>query len=121
VAVGREVLGKKATKQELVDQKTYVTIEGNKARAWMEEQGQTKGDTSEGTFKLDATATPKAVDITYTRGLLKGWTVPAIYLLNGDNLKVCFAWQTKERPTKFVGDADGKTILVVYKRVKETR
>lgn len=117
VAVGREVLGKKATEQELKDQKTYVVIEGNKGKAWMEGQGG-KTDTSEGTLTLGPSATPKAVNITYTRGLLKGYTVPAIYELNGDTLKVCFAWQSKDRPTTFAGDAEGKTILVIYNRTK---
>jgi uncharacterized protein (TIGR03067 family) len=118
VVVGRQVLGKKATRKELEEVPTYVVIEGNQGRAWMEDKGK-KGDMSEGTIKIDPAAKPKAVDITYTRGLLKGWTVPAIYELDGDNLKVCFAWQTKDRPTEFAGDPDGKAILVIYKRDKK--
>jgi uncharacterized protein (TIGR03067 family) len=78
-----------------------------------------KTEASEGTIKLDPAATPKAVNITYTGGLLKGYTLPAIYEVDGDNLKVCFAWQSKERPTAFAGDPDGKTILVIYKREKK--
>src|SRR5882724_7401069 len=86
--------------------KTYVLIEGTKGKAWIEENGD-KGDTSEGTIDLDPSAKPKAVDITYTQGLLKGCTVPAIYELKGDTVKVCFAWQSKNRPTEFLGDPDG--------------
>jgi uncharacterized protein (TIGR03067 family) len=118
VVVGREVLGKKATPKELEEVPTYVLIEGNNGRAWMEAMGK-KGDVSEGTFKLNPAAMPKAVDLTYTHGLLKGYTVPAIYELKGDTLKVCFAWQSKERPMEFAGDADGKAILVIYKRGKK--
>ena len=114
VVVGRQLLGKKATKQEIEEVPTYVVIEGNKGKAWYEEKGE-KGDMVEGTIKLDPATTPKSVDITYTRGILKGWTVPAIYELDGDNLKVCFAWQSKERPTEFVGDPDGKAVFVIYK------
>jgi uncharacterized protein (TIGR03067 family) len=120
VVIGREVLGKKATEKELEEVKTYVLIEGNKGKAWMEENGD-KGDTSEGTIELDPSAKPKAVDITYTRGLLKGCNVPAIYELKGDTLKVCFAWQSKNRPTEFLGDPDGKTVFIVYKREKSKK
>src|SRR5205085_438698 len=73
MAVDREILGKRSTKKEIEELKTYVVIEGNKGRAWMEgESGKT--EVSEGTFTLDPGAKPKAVDITYTRGLLKGYT-----------------------------------------------
>jgi uncharacterized protein (TIGR03067 family) len=117
VVVGREMLGKKATKEELEERPTYVVIEGTIGRAWMEDKGA-KGDLSEGIFKLNPAINPKTVDITYTRGFLKGATVPAIYELNGDGLKVCFAWLSKERPTKFAGDMEGRSILIIYKRDK---
>ena len=118
VVVGRQLLGKKATKQEIEEVPTYVVIEGNKGRAWFEEKG-VKGDMVEGTIKIDPATTPKSVDITYTRGLFKGLTLPSIYELDGDNLKVCIAWQSKERPKEFVGGPDGKAVFVIYKRNKK--
>jgi uncharacterized protein (TIGR03067 family) len=118
VVVGRQLLGKKATKKEIEEVPTYVVVEGNKVKAWYEEKG-VKGDMVEGTIKVDSATTPKSVDITYTRGLFKGLTLPSIYELDGDNLKVCIAWQSKERPKEFVGDPDGKAVFVIYKRDKK--
>ena len=54
-----------------------------------------------GTFKLDPTQQPKAVDWTDTLGPDAGKTFPAIYSLEGDRLVFCAADEGQERPTEF--------------------
>jgi uncharacterized protein (TIGR03067 family) len=54
-----------------------------------------------GTFKLDPTRNPKAVDWTDTFGPDAGKTFPAIYCLDGDRLVFCVADEGEERPTEF--------------------
>src|SRR5690242_20020220 len=43
------------------------------------------------TFTLDPKASPRAIDITYTSGDLKGLTVKGIYRLDGDTFVLCRA------------------------------
>jgi uncharacterized protein (TIGR03067 family) len=54
-----------------------------------------------GTFKLDPTREPKAVDWTDNFGPDAGKTFPAIYSLEGDRLVFCAADEGQERPTEF--------------------
>src|SRR6476659_1685465 len=54
-----------------------------------------------GTFELDPTREPKAVDWTDTFGPDAGKTFLAIYSLEGDRLDFCAADEGQERPTEF--------------------
>jgi uncharacterized protein (TIGR03067 family) len=54
-----------------------------------------------GTFKLDPSREPKAIDWTDTFGADAGKTFPAIYSLEGDQLVFCAADEGQERPTEF--------------------
>src|SRR5262245_63737638 len=54
-----------------------------------------------GTFKLDPTQQPKAVDWTDTFGPDAGKTFLAIYSLEGDRLVICAAAEGQGRPTGF--------------------
>jgi uncharacterized protein (TIGR03067 family) len=54
-----------------------------------------------GTFKLDPTQEPKAVDWTDTAGPDAGKTFLAIYSLEGDRLVFCAADEGQGRPTEF--------------------
>ena len=67
------------------------------------------------TFKLDVTTKPKSMDVTFEEGPLKGKTMPAIYLLEGDELKICGGG---ERPAEFVSAQGTGTVLFTYKREK---
>jgi uncharacterized protein (TIGR03067 family) len=61
----------------------------------------------EGTFKLDLTQEPKALDWMDTCGPDRGKTLPAIYAFEGDQLIFCVADQGMERPKVFqtrIGD-----------------
>jgi uncharacterized protein (TIGR03067 family) len=70
----------------------------------------------DGTAKLDAAKSPKTIDVTQeSEGDLKGRTIPGIYELDGDTLKVCSG---KERPTDFTAAAGSNRFLRVYKRAK---
>ena len=55
----------------------------------------------QGTFKLDLTQNPKAIDYTDTHGADAGKTFLAIYSLDGDKLIFCAASEGQERPTEF--------------------
>jgi uncharacterized protein (TIGR03067 family) len=118
VIVGKEFMGKKATKKEVLLLKGEMVVKGNTVTQWAEEEGK-KEIVSKSKFKLNPKAKPKAVDVTYTAGALKGKTVRAIYELKGDTLKVCFAIGSKRRPKKFAGEEDGRTLFLTYKRVKK--
>ena len=54
-----------------------------------------------GTFKIDPTREPKALDLTDTFGADGGKTFLAIYALEGDRLTFCAADAGQERPTEF--------------------
>jgi uncharacterized protein (TIGR03067 family) len=55
-----------------------------------------------GTQDLDPAKTPKNMDVNVTDGETKGKKQLAIYEINGDTCKICFAQHdSKDRPTKF--------------------
>ena len=71
-----------------------------------------------GTTTIDATKTPKELDIKGTEGPNKGKTILAIYELDGDTLKVCYDLEGKKRPTEFKTAKESKQFLATYQRVK---
>src|SRR5262249_7465158 len=80
----------------------------------------TFGETEDkGTLTLDAAAKPKRVSITSTDGPNKGKTIEAIYDVDGDTLKVCYAIEGKDPPKEFELKEGTQTLYVVYKRGKE--
>ncbi|MFL5328779.1 MAG: TIGR03067 domain-containing protein [Gemmataceae bacterium] len=74
--------------------------------------------TDKGTIKLDKKDKLKTMDITGTDGPNKGKTILAIYELEGDSLKVCYALDGDKRPTEFKA-GEGKLLLITYKRVNK--
>jgi uncharacterized protein (TIGR03067 family) len=115
--VEREYLGKKATKEELEMLKGEMVIKDNTVTRWVVEPKE-RVLASEATIKIHPTAKPKALDLTFTKGPVKG-TVLAIYELTGNSLRVCCSLEEDgKRPTEFAGKRDGKALLMVYKRVK---
>jgi uncharacterized protein (TIGR03067 family) len=76
--------------------------------------GKKKGRTL--AFTLDPTADPKRIDITLMGTDTKS---PGIYVLDGDDLKICYAEPGGTRPAKMESKAGEKTFLIVLKRVKE--
>ena len=72
----------------------------------------------EGTVTLDLESDPTGMDIKGTKGPNEGKTIPAIYELKDDTLKVCYNLVGKERPKEFKTTAGSKYYLVTYKREK---
>src|SRR5262249_35094149 len=72
----------------------------------------------EATTKIDPSKKPKAIDIAYTEGDMKGQTALGIYELKGDTFRYCRAAPGKDRPTAFSSKAGSEHALVVYKREK---
>ena len=72
----------------------------------------------EGTVTLDLESDPKGMEIKGTNGPNNGKTIPAIYELKDDVLKVCYNLEGKKRPTKFKTTAGSKLYLVTYKKDK---
>ena len=72
-----------------------------------------------GTYTLDAAATPRGMTVTGTAGPNAGLTFPAIYELKGDTLRICYDLSGAKRPTGFKSVAATKLYLVTYHRKKE--
>ena len=72
----------------------------------------------EGTVPLDTSSDPRGMDIKGTKGPNKGKTIPAIYELKDDTLRVCYNLDGEKRPSEFKTKAGSKLYLVSYKREK---
>jgi uncharacterized protein (TIGR03067 family) len=87
------------------------------------EEGKYKlsfGGTDAGTLAVDPAKNPKSMTIMGTEGPNKGKTIPAIYEIDGDTLKICYALGgTKEAPTEFKSTAENKALFITYKREKK--
>ncbi|HEY0943863.1 MAG TPA: TIGR03067 domain-containing protein [Opitutaceae bacterium] len=71
----------------------------------------------EGVLRIDAAATPAAIDIVGTAGPNAGKTIPAIFRMRGELLQLCYeVSDTPRRPIAF-GTAPGSVQLMVrYRR-----
>lgn len=76
-----------------------------------------KGQTRTGTYKLDPSKTPKEFDLVPDDGPKKGQAMQAIYVLEGDTLKICMA-EKGARPKEFKPDGATETSIVTLKRQK---
>ncbi len=75
----------------------------------------------EGTVKLDLETDPTGMEIKGTKGPNEGKTIPAIYELKDDTLKVCYNLDGEKRPKEFKTTAGSNYYLVTYKREKESK
>ena len=75
----------------------------------------------EGTVTLDVDSDPAGMEIKGTKGPSEGKTIPAIYELKDDTLKVCYNLEGKKRPKEFKTTAGSKYYLVTYKREKKSK
>jgi uncharacterized protein (TIGR03067 family) len=71
-----------------------------------------------GKFKVDATKSPKEIDIFDETGVKNEKTKLGIYELNGDTYTYCLAPANKPRPTEFVSKEGGWLSLGVSRREK---
>src|SRR5262249_30071322 len=75
------------------------------------------GDKKESRFKADLRANPKTIDIVPLDGPQKDKTVPGIFELTGETLKLCLPHQpTKQRPTKFEAPEGSDLNVIVLKK-----
>jgi uncharacterized protein (TIGR03067 family) len=103
----------------LVDEKTppkkgpsaKLTYEGNK---WLVQVGAKT--VAWGIFKIDATKSPKEIDIFDDTGMKNATTRLGIYELNGDTYKFCLAPPGKPRPTELTSKEGSGNSLGVSKR-----
>jgi uncharacterized protein (TIGR03067 family) len=72
---------------------------------------------SEGTMTLDVSKKPRTIDETITAGPNKGKVFLAIYEIDDEKHKVCFAAAGKDRPTAF-SSGNGQ-LLQVWRRDKK--
>lgn len=79
------------------------------------------GENSEaGAIKLDATKTPKRIDLTTRKdGPFKGRNLPGIYEFKGDTVVLCLNSEKQERPAKFAAPAKTPLMLLTFKRAKK--
>jgi uncharacterized protein (TIGR03067 family) len=118
VMTAKEFMGKKASEDEIKKLGTRIVLKGDTVTVSTLDAGEYVV-VSEATFKLDPATKPKSMDLTVTGGPSKGKSGLAIYELDGDTLKVCWAIDEEKRPTRFAGPKDSEWIFVVYKREKK--
>jgi uncharacterized protein (TIGR03067 family) len=111
-ATAMEVGGQKAAEADVKNSK--IIFDGEKVTL-------VEGDKKKpATFKLDASKKPATMDITPTEGPEKGKVTKAIYMLDGDTLKIAMALDEKsQRPTAFSTKKDTPVCLMVFKRDKK--
>jgi uncharacterized protein (TIGR03067 family) len=66
--------------------------------------------------KLDPAASPKAIDLISQDGPRKGATMPGIYELDGDDLRICLRIGKPARPTELRTKAGDDTELFILRR-----
>jgi uncharacterized protein (TIGR03067 family) len=89
-----------------------VTITGNKYSV-------VKNDFNDhGTFSIDASKTPKQMDVRPEAGTGAGQKLLAIYEVEPDGMRVCYATDGGERPKTFKTEADSGRVFFTYKRKK---
>jgi uncharacterized protein (TIGR03067 family) len=110
--ISREADGKKSSEEWIKD----VTMTSDGLGKFSVRRGGKV--VAEATGKLDPTAKPKAVDVTFTAGEHKGKTVLGIYEVEGDTFRVCVARPGGGRHAAFSAEAGSGRTLVVYKRKK---
>jgi len=88
-----------------------VTITGNKYAV------ANDGELDRGTFTVDATKSPKQMDIRPDTGPGASRLLPAIYEFDGEKLRVCYATaEGAERPTRFKTTPDSGDVTITYHR-----
>jgi uncharacterized protein (TIGR03067 family) len=68
------------------------------------------------TYVIDPLQKPATIDMKAAGGLRKGTTFKGIYVIDKDELKICFA--DDQRPSKFSSSDGTSTVLWILKRQK---
>jgi uncharacterized protein (TIGR03067 family) len=120
---GKDLAGTWQAATYALDGKEAAAADLKKVRLIIDGDGKFKAQNAgqtflAGTVKLGVDKSPRAMDITYTEGDLKGQTSLAIYELVGDTLRICRAAPGKARPTEFASKPGSGLILMSYQRAK---
>lgn len=76
------------------------------------------GEMQKGTITFDNTTKPQRMKMESKEGPDAGKTFQAIYTVEKDVLKVCYAMQGNEYPKEFKGDKGTHQMLITYQRSK---
>lgn len=99
---------------DLTDMVKTLTLELQPGGKWKMMYGEEKAD---GTVTVDASKTPKELDVKTESGTEKGKTMKGIYKIDGDTMTVAYHVGGDERPKGFNAKSD-TLLLIVYKRIK---
>lgn len=80
-------------------------------------EGTYKLAIDEGIYKLLDADGKKGIDVIGEKGPNKGKTIPAIYEIKGDSMKICYDLAGKSRPGKFETEKGTRQFLATYRRV----
>ncbi len=98
--------------------KGAVVFKGDRFRFVVTPIGKDNITRTSATFKLDSVKSPRTIDATPTEGANKGKVTLGIYVLDGDDLKLCLGNErVADRPTAFKGE--GEFVLFKLKRSKK--
>jgi uncharacterized protein (TIGR03067 family) len=89
------------------------TYEGNRLTLRAGEEVRRRG-----LVTLDAGRKPKAMNTWDKDGPFEDQTVPGIYEIDGDTLRVCFARPGEDRPREFTTKRGTGILYCVYKRAR---
>jgi uncharacterized protein (TIGR03067 family) len=92
----------------------WLTIKGDK---WLMSVKKGK-PIVEPAFRVDPSASPKTLDIIGNKGRKGEVILKAIYELEGDTFRYCYAIGDAERPKEFTSEPGSKSGISVYRRLK---
>ncbi len=70
-------------------------------------------------YKVDATKSPKQIDISVSEGPFKGRTLKGVYEFKGDELTINVTIEGEDRPTDFKCETGSNRLLQKFRRVLE--
>jgi len=70
-------------------------------------------------IKIDASTTPKCIDLKVEAGSLKGDVLEGVYERKGDELKLCLYMGKGNRPLEFETKAGSNRVLFILKRERQ--
>jgi uncharacterized protein (TIGR03067 family) len=113
MVVAMEVKGVKLPEDKLKDVDIKLVVKDGKYAQHVLGQVQ-----EEGTFKLDPSKKPAAIDFSIQSGKDKGKTQHGIYEIKGDTWRICVGQPGSKRPTAFTSEGDDETAVMTLKREK---
>lgn len=91
---------------------TKLTIEGDRYTVMV------GNAPDKGTLRIDAAKSPMTMDIVGVEGPNKSKTIPAIFEIKDDTMRICYDLSGAARPTEFKSKPESKLFLATYKRDK---